>query len=249
MVADLGNTRLKWGQLSDSDGLGPIHNPRALAVNDINQWREAWLEDGLDRLETLWVVSSVNPNAEAHFESLANNSTIRWIRSAADVVAHLPHQLERPEATGADRALAVLAARKLHRQIGPGTVISCGTAITVEHIDQAGVWQGGAIAPGFRATAKALHELTAKLPRIDHFEPPAPPAWGRSTQPAMMAGLVWSVVGAIRELTARQHQHQHQDGELAWKVWTGGDSDWLAPLIEDQPVIMPDLVLQGLGLL
>ena len=42
------------------------------------------------------------------------------------------HQLEHAETAGADRALAVLAAVARHPQGGPGLVVSCGTAITVE---------------------------------------------------------------------------------------------------------------------
>ena len=76
---------------------------------------------------------------------------------------------------------------------GPGLVVSCGTAVTVERIAADGVWQGGAIAPGLGLSARALHLLTAQCP----WSTPAtaPPAWGRSTRPALEAGIFWGVVG------------------------------------------------------
>jgi type III pantothenate kinase len=100
-----------------------------------------------------------------------------------------------------------------------GLVVSCGTAITVERVSAEGVWQGGAIAPGWNLSARALHFGTAQLPLVRVEE--APPAWGRSTTPALAAGLFWGTVGAVRELLARQAE------DLApspWLVWTGGDA-------------------------
>ena len=120
-------------------------------------------------------------------------------------------------------------------------MISCGTAITVERIDESGVWDGGAIAPGLPTLAFALHHLAAQLPRIDQFEPTA--AWGHSTIPAMTAGLFWGAVGLVRELIARQSA----DLASPWRVWTGGDAARLAPWIDGEAArIAPDLVLEGL---
>ena len=166
---------------------------------------------------------------------------MRWYRSAADVP--LRHALERPETAGADRACAVVAAVALHPGGGPGLVVSCGTAITVDRIAADGTWQGGAIAPGLRLSARALHLLTAQLPEVDVSE--APPAWGPSTLPALAAGVFWGVVGSIRELLERQATDLLPS---PWLLWTGGDAPTLAPWIAgDDAHIVPDLVLQGLA--
>ena len=84
----------------------------------------------------------------------------------------------------------------------PGLIVSCGTAITIERVSAAGVWQGGVIAPGLFLGARALHLLTAQLPLI-HPDQSAP-SWGRGTLGSLEAGIFWGTVGAVRELLARQ---------------------------------------------
>ena len=95
----------------------------------------------------------------------------------------------------------------------------CGTAITVERITADGVWQGGAIAPGLGQTARALNLMTAQLPFIELSQ--TPPAWGRGTVDSLKAGIFWGIVGAVRELLARQEADLGRD---PWVVWTGGDA-------------------------
>ncbi len=74
---------------------------------------------------------------------------------------------------------------------------------------------------------------------------PGPSSWGRSTRPALEAGLFWGVVGAIRELLTRQAVGLTPS---PWLVWTGGDASILASTIEwDGAVVVPDLVLDGLA--
>ena len=120
------------------------------------------------------------------------DATATWFRSAAEV--GVPNELVEPETAGADRAFAVAAAIDLGPAGRPGLVVSCGTAITVERISKEGVWQGGAIAAGLGVTARALHQQTAQLPRVDLHR--VPPCWGRSTRPALEAGVFWGTVGA-----------------------------------------------------
>src|ERR1700733_2570800 len=170
IVADLGNSRLKWGRL-DSDGrLGVTV---ALPTDNASAWASAWNDWGLTGFESSWSISSVNPPL-AHqlglFLKERGAEAIRWHRSASDVSVR--HDLENPSSTGADRALAVVGALGLQHDRGPGLVVSCVTAVTVEGIWEGSVWQGGAIAPGLKPMAKALHLLTALLPEIEPREAP-----------------------------------------------------------------------------
>jgi len=115
--------------------------------------------------------------------------------------------------------------------------------VTVERISAEGVWQGGAIAPGLGPMAKALHVSTAQLPEVAPREAPAP--LGRSTVPALEAGVFWGVVGAIRELLTRQSAGL---ASTPWLIWTGGDAATFARWVEwPGAVFAPDLVLEGLA--
>jgi type III pantothenate kinase len=242
IVADLGNSRLKWGRVDPS---GRLVESLVLPTEGGSTWEDAWAGwDPVGTEPSSWAIATVNPPVAGRLSAFLHDRGIsapRWFRSAADVP--IRHELEHAEMAGADRALAVAAAVAMYEPGRPGLVVSCGTAITVERVSGDGVWQGGAIAPGLGLSARALHLLTAQLPQVHPTE--APPAWGRSTRPALEAGLFWSAVGAVRELLARQAAGL---SPAPWLVWTGGDASVLAPWVpwDDAPVV-PDLVLNGLA--
>jgi type III pantothenate kinase len=244
-VADIGNSRIKWGEVDDA---GVLDRFSASPVDRPDLWprlRESWSRS--DERRPMIAVSSVNPRIAARFHDFLEDQwggapapTLIWYRSAADVP--IPHQLESPETAGADRGLAVAAALGALPEGRPGLVVSCGTAVTIERISRERIWQGGAIAPGLWLSARALNQNTAQLPFVEVGSPP--PAWGSSTRPALAAGVFWGVVGGVRELLDRQLHDLPGD---PWIIWTGGDADAIAGVIAGpQANITPHLVLQGL---
>lgn len=237
VVADLGNSRLKWG-LVRTNGL---EASIALPIDDTQAWSAAWEDWALG--DQPWIISTVNPPLAARLEAFLHARGVRrmhWFRSAADVP--IKHALDHPERAGADRAFAVLAAVASQGLGRPGIVVSCGSAITVERISAEGIWLGGAIAPGLGLSARALNEGTAQLPFVNAREAPA--AWGNSTQPALEAGIFWGAVGTIRELVMRQSEDLTP---APWLIWTGGDARILAPHVAwRESRVVPDLVLLGL---
>jgi type III pantothenate kinase len=243
VVADLGNSRLKWGLLAAD---GSLARTVALPVDGPDRWSRALHDWGLAGTASEWAIASVNPPLSGRLMDLLSEQSgagARLYRSAADVP--VAHALESPASTGVDRALAVWGASRVMPP-GAGQVVSCGSAITVDWISAEGRWEGGAIAPGLGLSARALHDLTAQLPLVAPEGAP-PEAIGSSTVPALRAGLVWGTVGALRELIGRQRAAR---GEAAWLVWTGGDAGLLAPLVAGQDAtIRPDLVLEALAAL
>jgi type III pantothenate kinase len=248
VVADLGNSRLKWGRL---DGRGRLAEAVALGLDDPESWAQTWRRWGAPEGSS-WAVATVNPPAAGRLAAfldarVSDPSAVRWYRSAADVSVR--HRLERPETAGADRAFAVAAAVAAQPagRPGPGMVVLCGTAVTVECVAADGTWQGGAIAAGLGLTARALHLLTAQLPPVEPSTDPPPPAWGNATVPALEAGVFWGVVGAIRELLTRQAAGLSGAGP-PWVVWTGGDAEPLARAVAwPGSRVVADLVLHGLA--
>jgi len=242
VVADLGNSRLKWGRLDDR---GRVAEVATLGLDDARTWADAWLRWGLGNSDVpSWAVASVNPPAAERLTEFLGDRGVgqsAWYRSAAEVP--LRHGLERPGTAGADRALAVVGALEGRPAGRPGLVVLCGTAVTVERVASDGTWQGGAIAAGLGLTAQALHLLTAQLPQV--IPRGAPPAWGASTFPALEAGVFWGVVGGVRELLTRQAEGLEP---APWVIWTGGDAAVLASALAwEGAEVVPDLVLRGLA--
>ncbi len=143
-----------------------------------------------------------------------------------------------PEQVGADRILNALSLCDLSS--GPSIAIDFGTATTFDCVDAEGAYIGGAILLGPNSAARALHEFTAKLPRIEVRKPRT--VIGKDTVHCLEAGLYYGYLGMLREVLARTKREM---GGKARVVATGG----LAPLfLPDLPGVRhePDLTLRGL---
>ncbi len=243
-LADIGNSRIKLGLLRAD---GTIAHELALDLDERDRWHAALRDTAYAQPGLEWAIGTVNSAGSKLFEDMVQRlgaGFIRWYRSAADV--RVSHRLTAPLKTGADRALAVCAALEALPRGTAGIVILCGTAVTVESIDANGVWLGGAIAAGLRVLRRALAEGTAQLPLVGPSEF-SPPCLGRDTEAAIAAGLHWGLVGAVRELIARQKAAL---GDSKTSIlWSGGDAHWLAREIGGAAARVDDaLVLRGLAL-
>src|SRR5947209_866921 len=86
VVADLGNTRLKWGRLDEA---GRLIEAIALPLDDPAAWATAWATwDRLDPGASWWAVSTVNPPVADRLDTFLRAQGIgrvTWVRSAAEV--------------------------------------------------------------------------------------------------------------------------------------------------------------------
>jgi len=151
-----------------------------------------------------------------------------------------------PETLGADRLAAAVAAWLHFGQSDdrPVIVVDAGTAVTTEVISAAGVYLGGAIAPGPDAIRRALVRDTAKLPNISW--PDAPEAIGSSTHAAISAGVSAMFLHGVQGLLERSA------GQLKgtpFIVATGGWAEWLNRHLDIIDLVEPNLVLDGVRLL
>jgi type III pantothenate kinase len=221
LVADIGNTRIKWGWCSSE----AVTKATALP-DDPDAWREqitAW------RIEapSTWVLAGVHPERRDRLaEWLSSRGhQVRVIRHFTQIPLEV--RVERPDQVGIDRLLDVLAARSEVPRGEPAVVVDAGSAVTVNWMDAEGVFAGGAIFPGRRLMAEALHNYTATLPRAD-LEKHAPMVPAGNTQQALAAGIHWAVVGGIRSLIEQLQLVQPTDRPIRVFV-TGGDAPQLIP--------------------
>ncbi len=244
IVADLGNSRLKLGRVDQDRRLGATVS---LPLGDPESWRRGLAELGISSpREASWAISSVNPPLARSLAGFLDQEGVQascWFDSASQVPMDM--DVEGAETGGADRALGVLAARSLAAPGQPVLVVSCGTAVTIESVDDRGVWRGGSIGPGLGVSARALHLMTAQVPiiAIDSQPPPR----GRGTVSSLEAGIFWGLVGGVRLLIELQSALL---GGVPAVFWTGGDAPLVAPAVAGPTArLTPNLVLQGLALL
>jgi len=157
------------------------------------------LDDLEHRLAALGSIDRALVSSVAGEELTASLEASLARRSGAVVSAPehgLRLQVETPETVGQDRLYTARGAGLLAR--GALIVVDAGTALTVDAVGPAGVFLGGAIAPGPALLARALEAGGARLPKIA-VEPGAR-ALGRDTPGAMAAGVVVGFRGAARAL-------------------------------------------------
>ena len=123
-------------------------------------------------------------------------------------------------------------------------IIDFGTATTFDVVGQNGEYLGGIIAPGINLSLKALHDMTAQLPKISIKSQKN--VIGKSTVEAMNSGVYHGYIAMVEGLIAKI------ENELQVKttrIITGGLAEiFKEPLIVSNVVQyhQPDLTLEGL---
>ena len=232
-VADIGNSRIKCGEcLCESLGRTAV-----LSLDDPADWVRQ-IDSWITTSESAWTLAGSNPDAR---DRLAI-----WLKSRGqhvhliEAACQIPIQVDvaEPDKVGIDRLLNALAVRR------PGQVtiiINAGSAVTVDLVDAAGTFRGGAIMPGYRLMARALNDYTASLPLLEGFagEIGLP---ARDTVTAMMAGISHAVHGGIERMV-RELNVKFTDARI---VLAGGDAELLDDLSFDFEQAGQFLTLEGL---
>lgn len=174
-----------------------------------------------------------------HCAHLLERRGLRLLRVGVELSCPMPLDYETPQTLGADRWLGALAA---HRRHGAAVVVDCGSATTVNVVDAAGVFRGGAIAPGLGALAAGMAAATPRLPAARLGSRPSLPP--RSSQAAVDTGVLLGFCGMVERLVA---DHRRVLRGSATVVVTGGNADLLLSHTRLLPVHEPDLVHAGLA--
>ena len=250
VVADVGNSRIKWGVCAEQR----ITASASLPLRDAAAWEKQISDWGLSG-SLIWAIGSVHPG---NLEALTH-----WLQSRGDKVGFtarhdllpLEIRVDSPERVGVDRLLNAVAANfhfAARRRQGarPAVIIDAGTAITADLLGPDGAFEGGAIFPGRKLMAVALHEYTALLPIVAGAEDNPPPV-GKNTIAAIEAGIYHAAAGGINQLIRRQLATPipslNYRGKSALFL-TGGDAALLEKSIEHRAVLWPEMTLEGLRL-
>ncbi len=248
IAVDVGNSRIKLGLFRQTVDAGLPEPETSLHLTgrlpEFDQL-DAWLKTTGNAGRLRWHIGSVNRPAASRL--------IDWLRDHRDndeimllTSGDLPLvvKLPRPDMVGVDRLLDGLAANRLRTPDHPAVVVDVGSAITVDLVDAEGAFLGGAILPGIAMSARALHEFTDLLPRIDMAElAELPPVLGTATVAAIRSGLFWGAVGAVRQLV--EQLTGNSDAKL---FLTGGAGPVVAQLMGTAAQYVPHLTLAGIAL-
>lgn len=237
IVVDVGNTRIKWGRSE----AGRVVEMVAVPQDAPRTWREQRDRWAVAPTAT-WVISGVHPqHRQAFIEWLcAADARVETLEAHDPPQALLAVEVDEPRQVGIDRRLNAVAVNRCRQPGTAAVIVDAGSAVTVDLVDAAGAFRGGAIFPGLRLMARALHEHTALLPEVNVQCVEAPP--GTNTTHAIRVGVMHAVVGGIERLIALyRKQLPAMDVYL-----TGGDAPLLLAASDSLGKLWPEMTLEGI---
>ncbi len=234
LLFDLGNSRLKWAifehnqfqigkslshvEITDSILVELLHELKPKKIGISNVGKNTFLNVITTVLCELWRDIPIY-FATSQFEAFG-----------------VKNAYFQPEKLGVDRFLALIAARqKTDLSL---CVVDCGTAITVDILNENGEHQGGLICAGLTLMKNALASNTADLPFVNSTQQIG---LATETESAIYNGALFSACGLIEKVMQKQPQNT--------KLFlTGGDAKIISTQLNCTFTFEKNLVLEGLNL-
>lgn len=241
VAIDVGNSKVAVGRWVE----GRVYDTERVAISD----RDAVIA-ALDRVRA----KCENQQRQAIVIASVVEETTAWLKEHIDKTLELRPfvigentplpievNLREPEQVGVDRVCAAAAA--YHHTGQACTVVDIGSAVTVNVVDDKGVFQGGAIFAGLEMQSNALAGQTSALPRVEAAIPVS--AVGKDTREAIQSGLCYGMAGAIRGIVERFATDANSWSQV---IVTGGGAGLLREQLDFADNFVPDLCLIGVGL-
>ncbi|MEO7263886.1 MAG: type III pantothenate kinase [Ferruginibacter sp.] len=234
LCLDFGNTRLKAG----------------LFIDDVFTKEILLPEDGLNGLREIIneyhpqksILSSVINHNDAIEKLLADKTQFHKLSVHTKINFTTP--VGKPETIGADRLALVAAA--IHFFPGKNNlIISLGSCITYNFINQYSQFLGGSISPGMEMRYKSMHDFTAKLPWITAVPETIGinyPLVGYDTNTNLLSGVL---KGILYELDGFIDAYSNKYGNFN-VLLTGGNSAYFAGQLKNKIFADSNFLYKGL---
>lgn len=238
-MIDIGNTNLKWAWLRDGEVSGILssshghQDPARLAKACWGQTQSA------ERAVMANVASRLLGEGVTEWISESWGVDVELVQTSAAAFG-VTNAYAIPENLGVDRWLTLLA---VHNE-NPAAVciVDCGTAITIDVMDNNGHHLGGLILPGFDLMRESLLEQT-HIPRVGRME--SIDILGTDTAGAVSSASVHAAAALVDRVMERVSRLL---GERPALVLTGSDATRLESVLTIPCEVSLDLVMKGLSL-
>ena len=228
LTIDIGNSQIAFG-VFDQDHLQASWRLATSTTKTSDEYGSLFLSlmrEGSIQPQSLngTIISSVVPPVTPVIEQVIETYFHHCpLLVNTDFPFHLTIQYANPQEIGTDRL--VNAASAYARYQTGLIIVDFGTATTFCTITQDGRYLGGAIAPGLKSSANALHLHTAKLPDVELVRPKS--VIGTDTVSSIQSGIIFGYSGLVDELVTRIQQ---EIGQSTRVIATGGLASILAPI-------------------
>lgn len=249
IAIDIGNTNIKLAFFLDDAEQGLVS--LSLAEDAVEDRLSRQLEDYWDQTPLVKsanepikdgaiVVSSVNPDWTQRLRDICLSELGEKIKVIGqDIPLPIETSVDSSLEVGTDRLITAAAAFSVVEDAV--VVADFGTAVTIDLVDESGVFVGGTISPGFDMSLEAMHEHTAKLPQIQMQKPSG--VYGTNTVEAMRAGVYWAAVGLLETLCRK---YAEQLGRWPHVILTGGAAALFKDDCDFVDSYVPNLAVRGI---
>jgi type III pantothenate kinase len=237
LVLDAGNSRMKWGLRGpyDWERLGATPNNEIGSLS-LRAWQD------LPRPTRVCGINVAGESARVRVEGqlMRWRLTPQWL-TATEAACGVTNRYAQPTQLGPDRWASLVAAwrRSTANDLFPAAcvVVNAGTAVTIDALDESGVFHGGMILPGMRLMREALIANTAGL----KVPPGRFSAFPDNTTDAIHTGSIQAICGAIEQMRRRIDSNAAQ----VRCYLAGGAADELREHINPPVEVVDTLVLEG----
>lgn len=187
-------------------------------------------------------IMTVSRDPVPEIEEYLEKRLRRFILFDPSVPVPIKNLYETPHTLGADRLAAAVGANAIYPAANV-LVVDFGTAITIDLMSDRGEFMGGNISPGAAIRFRALHEYTGRLPLLELDDDRSRIAMGRSSEEAIVSGVVNGIVYEIEGYI------RHLEGKIdnLKIIFTGGESNFFAKRFKNTIFANYDLVVYGLN--
>jgi type III pantothenate kinase len=248
IAVDIGNTNIRVGLFLDDEEKLIESIPGKSRAKLAKCLKSAWelipvsQSSREGKRDGVIVVSSVKPAWTKLVEGIAKSELDeKPYIIGEDIPLPMSTWVDEPDKVGVDRVVSAAAAYAVVEDAI--VVVDFGTAVTIDLVDENGIFRGGVICPGFEISAKALKDNTAQLPEVKISKPAGP--YGKNTADAINCGIYYSAIGALQEIIRR---YAEEIGKWPQTVITGAAAKVIADDSEFIDNYVPNLVLKGIVL-
>ena len=226
LVIDIGNTALKaaW---TDEMTLGRTSRYQGERMMDFI------LSLVSEKKPEVMVLSSVRNFNDKEISILKDNCT-RLIH----IDNEISDRYGLPSHLSPDRVASLIASRFLFKG-KKCTVFDFGTTLSIDLIDENGLYEGGNVSPGCRTRFRSINRYSRYLPLLDI--PEDIEEYGKDISSSITSGVVKGIIFEIEG-----YLRNHPENII---VFTGGDAIYFAKRMKNSIFVVCNLVLMGLALI
>jgi type III pantothenate kinase len=235
LYVDIGNSRLKWMCFDNGEFTYGNHDNDLFFNHNPNAFEKDLI---LYQIESIHFCAVVSQEKIAYFKKwcvLTLGITAIQIQ-VSSTYKTLTNGYLKIESLGVDRWVAMIGA--VNRFKPPFIVCDCGTAITIDAVNEQMEHIGGYILPGYHMMYESLGNKTAMdVGAIQNQNQTCP--LGKSTETGISNGILFSITSTVAEAIKKQNNQ-------SLLILTGGDAHQLSSYFDIPLKVEPHLVLLGL---